>query len=169
MKKGFNLFQLNVDKVPGFDALGAEDFSPATAEERASMVENRLSVSYWRDAARRFKANRVSMAALFLFLLIFLFSYLGPLFIPYHYSDQYRASGKLGPGEHSKIEKTIQKAEGVSDRFFATSLITDWRVRAAITLCIDRNHIVENVTQGGQIPATSLVTGGITDSTGAMW
>ena len=47
--------------------------------------------------------------------------------------------------------------------------LTDWRVRAAITLCIDREHIVEKVTQGGQIPAASLVTGGITDSTGAMW
>ncbi len=47
--------------------------------------------------------------------------------------------------------------------------ITDWRVRAAITLCIDRENIVENVTQAGQIVATSLVTGGITDSTGAMW
>lgn len=47
--------------------------------------------------------------------------------------------------------------------------IPDWRVRAAIALCIDRDNIVENVTQGGQIPATSLVTGGITDSTGAMW
>ena len=66
MKKGFNLFQLNVDRIPGFDALGPEDFSPATADERAAMVENRPSVSYWRDAARRFKANRISMAALFL-------------------------------------------------------------------------------------------------------
>lgn len=47
--------------------------------------------------------------------------------------------------------------------------ITDWRVRAALTLCIDRDNIVENVTQAGQIPAASLVTGGITDSTGAMW
>ena len=123
MKKGFNLFQLNVDKIPGFDALGPEDFSPATPEEKASMVENRASVSYWRDAARRFKANRVSMAALALFLLIFLFSYLGPLFIPYNYSDQYRGSGKLGPGEFSKAEQTIKKAEGNCDRFFATSLL----------------------------------------------
>ena len=123
MKKGFNLFQLNVDRIPGFDALGPEDFSPATAEERAAMVENRPSVSYWRDAARRFKANRVSMAALFLFLLIFLFSFLGPLFIPYNYSDQYRASGKLAPGEHSKAEQIVMKAEAVSDRFFATSLL----------------------------------------------
>ena len=47
--------------------------------------------------------------------------------------------------------------------------LTDWRVRAAIALCIDRENIVENVTQGGQIPAASLVTGGITDSTGALW
>jgi len=47
--------------------------------------------------------------------------------------------------------------------------LTDWRVRAAITLCIDRDNIVENITQAGQIPASSLVTGGITDSTGAMW
>lgn len=123
MKKGFQLFQLNVDRIPGFDALGPDDFSPATAAERAAMVETRPSVSYWRDAARRFKANRVSMAALFLFLLIFLFSYLGPLFIPYNYSDQYRASGKLGPGEHSKAEQIVMKAEAVSDRFFATSMM----------------------------------------------
>lgn len=47
--------------------------------------------------------------------------------------------------------------------------LTDWRVRAAIALAIDRENIVENITQAGQIPAASLVTGGITDSTGAMW
>lgn len=47
--------------------------------------------------------------------------------------------------------------------------IADWRVRAAIALCIDRENIVENVTQAGQTPAASLVTGGITDSTGALW
>ena len=121
--KNFNLFQLNVDRIPGFDALGPEDFASATAEEREAMVESRASVSYWRDAARRFKANKVSMAALALFLLIFLFSYLGPLFIPYNYSDQYRGSGKLGPGEYSKAEQIIKKAEGACDGFFATSLI----------------------------------------------
>ena len=121
--KDRNLFQLNAERIPGFDALGQDDFSPASAEEKAAMVENRASVSYWRDAARRFKANRVSMAALVLFLLIFLFSYLGPVFIPYNYSDQYRGSGKLGPGEYSKAEQIIKKAEGRCDGFFATSLI----------------------------------------------
>ena len=47
--------------------------------------------------------------------------------------------------------------------------IPDWRVRAAITLVIDREHIVENVTQGGQVPATGIVAAGITDSTGTSF
>ena len=45
--------------------------------------------------------------------------------------------------------------------------ITDWRVRAAMTLSMDRQNIVDNVTQGGQVPATGLVASGILDSTGA--
>jgi len=122
-KKSFNLFQLNADKIPGLDAMTADDFSAASNEEKAAMVETRQSVSYWKDAARRFRANKVSMAALFLFLLIFLFSYLGPLFIPYNYADQYRNSSKLGPGEFSAKEQLVQKTEGLSDRFFATALM----------------------------------------------
>lgn len=31
--------------------------------------------------------------------------------------------------------------------------LTDWRVARPITLCIDRDNIVTNVTQAGQIPA----------------
>ena len=46
------------------------------------------------------------------------------------------------------------------------SKITDWRVRAAMTLCIDRENIVKNVTMGGQLPATGLVASGILDSNG---
>ena len=53
--------------------------------------------------------------------------------------------------------------------YLNTDHLTDWRARAAIALAIDRENIVVNVTQGGQQPAHSLVTGGITDSTGALW
>ena len=121
--KNFNLFQLNPDKIQELDKLGDEDFAPASNEEKENQVAQRSSVSYWRDAYRRFKANKVSMAALFLFILIFLFSYLGPLFVPYNYSDQYRKSIKLGPGEFSETEQTVRKAEDISDSFFATSLM----------------------------------------------
>ncbi len=44
------------------------------------------------------------------------------------------------------------------------SKITDWRVRAAMVLAIDRENIVANVTKGGQVPATGLVASGILDS-----
>ncbi len=47
------------------------------------------------------------------------------------------------------------------------SKITDWRVRAAMVLSVDRENIVKNVTQGGQSPATGFVASGILDSTGA--
>ena len=47
--------------------------------------------------------------------------------------------------------------------------ITDWRVRAAITLAINRKFIVENVTQGGQAPATGEVPAGILDSANKEW
>ena len=44
--------------------------------------------------------------------------------------------------------------------------VPDWRVRAAIMLVTDRENIVENVTQGGQVPATGIVASGIADSQG---
>ena len=47
--------------------------------------------------------------------------------------------------------------------------VEDWRVRAAIALAIDRENIVENVTQGGQTPATGIVAAGITNSEDAEW
>lgn len=45
--------------------------------------------------------------------------------------------------------------------------INDWRVRAAMNLAVDRENIVNNVTQGGQVPATGFVASGILDSTGS--
>ncbi|MBR5640518.1 MAG: peptide ABC transporter substrate-binding protein [Firmicutes bacterium] len=44
--------------------------------------------------------------------------------------------------------------------------IPSWKVRAAMTISVDRDHIVKNVTQGGQMPATGFVASGILDSTG---
>jgi len=53
--------------------------------------------------------------------------------------------------------------------YMHTENIPDWRVRAAICLAIDRENIVENVTQGGQVPATGIVAAGVTNSEGTEW
>ena len=112
-------FQIDPDKIP---ALSSEDFAPAGESEKASMVQMHKSVSYWRDAWRRFKANTVSMVALAVFILCLLFAFVGPSLIPYSYAEQYRASQKLAPFAYSKGEETIRSLEGTCDGFYATAL-----------------------------------------------
>ena len=98
------------------------DFEPATLAERESVVEKHKSVSYWRDAWRRFRANTVSMVALAVFVLCLLFAFVGPSLIPYSYGEQYRASQKLAPFEYSKGEQKIRALSGTCDGFYATAL-----------------------------------------------
>lgn len=120
--KEFSPFQVNPDKVWADYNLNNSDFEPATDTEKESMVEVRKSVSYWRDAARRFKRNTVSMVALFVFIAMLLFAFLGPALIPYDYSKQYRSSQKLGPFEYSEKEALIKSIEGEVDCMYATAL-----------------------------------------------
>ena len=120
--KEFSPFQVNPDKVWADYNISASDFEPATESEKESMVEIRKSVSYWRDAARRFKNNTVSMVALLIFIIVLLFAFLGPSLIPYDYANQYRSSQKLGPFEYSDQEARIKSIEGQVDCMFATAL-----------------------------------------------
>lgn len=122
-KNKFNLFHIDTAKIKEIDLLNASDFAPATEQEKEDMIENRASVSYWKDAARRFRKNRVSMAALFLFIAIFVFSFLGPLFIPYDYANQYRNNVKLGPMEYSQKEEYVRTVLKEHDYAYATALI----------------------------------------------
>lgn len=125
MKETFaKMSPFQVDPQPILDMYQFEDddFSPANQEEKAAMVERHKSISYWQDAWRRFKANKVSMVALFVFILCLLFAFLGPRVIPYSYSEQYRSSQKLGPLEYSKGENTIRSIQNTCDGFYATAL-----------------------------------------------
>ena len=122
-KNKYNLFHIDADKISEISLLNSADFEPATEQEKEDMVETRASISYWKDAARRFRKNRVSMAALFLFILIFLFSFLGPLFVPYDYANQYRNNVKLGPMEFSKQEEYVKTVLEENDYAYATALI----------------------------------------------
>ena len=125
MKQAFKKLsplQVDPDKVWADYGISSSDFEPATETEKENMVEVRKSVSYWRDAARRFKRNTVSMVALGIFIVVLLFAFLGPLLIPYNYANQYRSSQKLGPGEYSDQEALIKTLEGQVDCFYATAL-----------------------------------------------
>lgn len=114
--------QVDFDKVWADYGLNDDDFQSASSEEKESMVVLRKSVSYWKDAARRFKKNRVSMVALVIFVLILLFAFLGPALIPYDYESQYRVSKNLEPRAYSSEEEKIRGIADSVDGFYATSL-----------------------------------------------
>ena len=120
--KKFSPFQVDPDKVWADYGLNESDFAPASEAEKESMVEVRESVSYWRDAARRFRKNTVSMVALAVFIIILFFAFLGPSLIPYDYANQYRSSQKLGPFEYSSDETLIKSIEDQADCMYATAL-----------------------------------------------
>lgn len=115
-------FQVDPEKIPDTFSLSEEDFAPAGESEKAAMVEKHKSVSYWRDAWRRFRANTVSMIALGIFIIILLFAFIGPYLIPYSYGDQYRSSQKLAPFEYSEGEARIKSIADSCDAFYATAL-----------------------------------------------
>ena len=115
-------FQVDPKAIEEAFGLGKGDFDAATLDERQSVVEKHKSVSYWRDAWRRFCANTVSMVALFIFILCLLFAFVGPTLIPYGYGDQYRSNQKLAPFEYSKDENTVRAIVGKGDGFYATAL-----------------------------------------------
>ncbi len=121
--KKFSPFQVDPDRVWADYGLSGSDFAPATETEKENMVEVRKSVSYWRDAARRFKNNTVSMVALGIFIIVLLFAFLGPALIPYDYANQYRSSQKLGPFEYSDKEALVKSIEGQVDCMYATALL----------------------------------------------
>lgn len=67
----------------------AELFQPVPAAERGEKEEIvRPSMSYWQDAWRRLKKNRLAMIGLAAIILILLTAIIGPYLSPYTYYDQ---------------------------------------------------------------------------------
>ncbi|MGI6173113.1 MAG: ABC transporter permease [Christensenellales bacterium] len=70
---------------------------PADKEEREQLIQMRESTTYWKDAMRRLRANRVAMVSFWLIVAIILFAFVGPFLMPYTYDQQVRGHERLGP------------------------------------------------------------------------
>jgi oligopeptide transport system permease protein len=57
----------------------------------------RPSLTYWADSWRRIRKNKVAMVSLVAIVIIVLAAIIGPLVIPYSYSDQLRGQESLWP------------------------------------------------------------------------
>ena len=111
-KIGLGSLQMNVDPDAAC-SFSAADFEPASQEEKAGMVVIKKRMSYWQDAWRRLRRNTVAMVALGIVVLIILFAFVGPSFVPYTYSQQIRGSENLSPMAYSAKE-TEAMAAGTS-------------------------------------------------------
>jgi oligopeptide transport system permease protein len=58
-------------------------FQPATEEEKAQQVITRESISFMRDAMRRLRRNKISMACVVILILMALIALVLPSFYPY--------------------------------------------------------------------------------------
>ena len=74
-----------------------DSFEPASKEEKESHIEITKGVSYWQDAWRRLKRNKVAMISIYVIAVIFIFAFIGPLFSDYDYTTQLRGQENIAP------------------------------------------------------------------------
>lgn len=95
--------------------LTPEDFEPASQQERDDFIQERQSVSYWKDAWRRLKKNTVAMIALGVIIFLFLFAFVGPLLVPYGY-DQFSTGAENLYPYHYALEDQTRLDEEIAAR-----------------------------------------------------
>ncbi len=95
--------------------LTEDDFSPASKQEKDDFIQDRQSVSYWKDAWRRLKKNIVAMVALGVIIFLFLFAFVGPLVVPYGYEQFNSGAENLFP-YHYTLEDQKRLDEEIAAR-----------------------------------------------------
>ena len=95
--------------------LSPDDFASASRPEKDDFIQDRQSVSYWKDAWRRLKKNVVAMVALGVIVFLFLFAFVGPLLIPYGYDEFNKGAENLYP-YHYTLEDTQRVNDEIASR-----------------------------------------------------
>ena len=157
------------NKLPSLQ-LKAEDFLPASSEEKESLVIMRKSINFWADGIRRLRKNKIAMISLICIILIMIFAYVLPSFWPYSYEQQIKYSENLAPFEYGKNEQALlDKGESVFPhicgtdklgRDFAIRLMMGTRISLSVGLVCAALVLIVGATYG----AISGFAGGWTDN-----
>lgn len=84
------------------------------------------------------------------------------------YPDEYKVNGQLGTYYVCwNINTSLLPA--TSTLSGNEKVAAEAEIRKALGLLIDRNYIVESVSQGGEVPASSFVAMGLTDADGSQF
>ena len=160
----------NIKKNPLSLQLNADDFLPASNEEKQSLVIMRESVNFWKDGLRRLKKNKIAMVSFVFIIAIAIFAYLLPAVWPYSYAEQVKGSNNLAPFEYSASEQArIDAGEKVfphilgTDRMgrdFAVRIMMGTRVSLSVGLIASGLVLIIGATYG----AVSAFAGGGVDN-----
>ena len=108
----------------------ADDFAPATDEEKAQQEVRGESVTFFKDGCRRLSKNKLAMASLIVLVLLLISILVLPAFIPYSYSGINTVGGKrdktatnMAPFTYSKMEQ--QYMEQTGEKLFPHVMGTD--------------------------------------------
>ena len=159
----------NIKKNPLSLQLNAEDFLPASNEEKQSLVVMRESVNFWKDGIRRLKKNKIAMVSFVFIIAIAIFAYLLPAVWPYSYSEQMKGSNNLKPFGYSASEQArIDAGEKVfphilgTDRMgrdFAVRIMMGTRVSLSVGLIASVLVLIIGATYGAvaALPAAGWI------------
>ena len=124
--------------------LTPEDFEPASQQERDDFIQDRQSVSYWKDAWRRLKKNTVAMIALGVIIFLFLFAFVGPFLVPYGY-DQFSTGAENLYPYHYALEDQTRLDEEIAARSESEVMDVDTLIENAKAEAEAKGEILSSV------------------------
>lgn len=122
--------QPDVDSMLDWNDLTAADFESASQDEKDDFIQERQSVSYWKDAWRRLKKNTVAMIALGVIIFLILFAFVGPFLIPYGY-EQFNAGAENLYPYHFSLEDQRKVDAVIAERTQTDVLSADEMIAQA--------------------------------------
>ena len=105
MKRCPVTLQPDIEELLDWNNYSADDFDSASQTEKKDFIQERQSVSSWKDAWRRLKKNVVAMVALGVIIFLVLFAFVGPYLVPYGYDQFNKGAENLHP-THYTLEDT---------------------------------------------------------------
>lgn len=80
-----------------------QDFEAIRENHMVSQDIVRPTISYWEDAWRRIKKNKIALISLIILTLIIIMTIIGPFLVPYKYYEQDYDNTNISPGENGHI------------------------------------------------------------------
>ena len=115
MKRCPVTLQPDIEELLDWNNYSADDFDSASQTEKKDFIQERQSVSYWKDAWRRLKKNVVAMVALGVIIFLVLFAFVGPYLVPYGYDQFNKGAENLHP-THYTLEDTQRVNDEIASR-----------------------------------------------------